>query len=159
MPAPLATAVTAACQQVVSLHLTAIEFYTLASAHFGRIGYPVLSKRFAADVAEEREHLDAVLGRLEFFWVPPEMTHTPGAAPGDNVPEFLRSALALENAAAAAERTAVAAARLAGDEGTAVALTPLLQGSEGAILALEGDLYAIGQIGPDNWLANQTIGG
>ena len=32
MPSPISHDVVSACQQVVSLHLTAIEFYTLAAA-------------------------------------------------------------------------------------------------------------------------------
>lgn len=159
MPAPLSADIIAACQKVVSLHLTAIEFYSMASAHFARLGYPVLAKRFAADVEEERGHFNAVAGRLEFFWTAPALAYVPGDIPRDDVPAFLRAALTLENTAAAAEREAITAARGAGDEGTAVALTPLLQGSEESILTLEGDLFVLGQIGEDNWLANQSVAG
>jgi bacterioferritin len=156
MPLPLAPDVVPALQKSVSLHLTAIEFYATASAHCGRLGYPVLAKRFAADVEEENGHLARLLARLEFFWIAPVMDHAPGNAPRLDIPGLLRAALGMEQAAAAVEREAIEVARAACDEGTAVPLIKLLKGSEASISQLETDLQNIGQIGLENWLANQA---
>jgi bacterioferritin len=156
MPAPLSTEVIDNLQKSVALHLTAIEFYSLASAHCDRLGYTVLAKRFAGDAEEEHGHLSCLLARLEFFWTAPTLAHAPGDIPRGDVPGLLRAALEMEQGAASVERGIILAARAARDEGTAHPVIKLLKGSEESISRLETDLQVIRQIGAENWLANQA---
>lgn len=156
MPAPIAPTVIDALQQCVSLHLTAVEHYATVAEHLARWGYKKLAERFAADADEERLHLSAVLGRLEFFDVQPTFVHAAPAWPRLDVPGILDASLTLESGTASAERQAVTAARAAGDEVTAVLLAGNLAGSEEGIQRIEADRLLISQIGLDNWLANQA---
>lgn len=158
MPLPISPDVITGLQQSAANHLTAVEFYALLAAHVARLGYASLAARFAEEADDERKHLAIAVERLEFFWRTPLLDHEPGNLPDsrDDVELLLRSALAMEARVAESERAAITAARAAGDEGTAVALTPLLVGTEASLLAIESDLVTIGQIGLDNWLANHA---
>lgn len=156
MPSEANPKVIESLQKSVSLHLTAIEHYQAAAAHMERIGYKKLAARFGADANEEREHLQAVMARLEFYMTQPTYQHQPPSWPRGDVPGILASSLALETAAAGVERQNVTAAREAGDEVSATIFASLLEGSEASILAIEADRVLIEQIGLDNWLANQT---
>lgn len=143
-------------QNAVSLHLTAIEHYTTLAEHLERIGYAKLGERFKADAEEERGHLSKALTRLEFFNTAPVLAHVAPQWPRYDVPGILDASLKLEQLAAETERKHIVEVRAAGDEGTAVVFVDLLAGSEESIKHLEADRFVLGQIGVDNWLANQA---
>lgn len=156
MPTNAAPAVIAALQDSASLHLTAIEHYTTLAEHLDRAGYHRLGERYRSDADEERGHLRKVLERLEYYQTQPTYEHRAPAFPRYDVPGILVSNLALETAAAEAERAHVVACRAVGDERSALVFASLLEGSEDAIRDIEADRFVISQIGLDNWLANQT---
>lgn len=145
-----------ALQKSASLHWTAVEHYTSVAEHLDRYGYKKLGSRFKADAEEERGHLHAVMERLEFYGVQPTYQHAPPSFPRGDVPGILAASLALETATAATERANVIAARSVGDELSALVFADLLKGSEESIKDIEADQFVIGQIGLDNYLANQT---
>lgn len=154
MPAAIPASVEC-LQNAVSLHLTAIEHYATVSEHLARIGYGKLAERFAADAEEERGHLKAAVARLEYFQTQPVLTHAAPTWPAYDVPGIIAASLTLEVATADAERQHIVEVRKAADEGTAEVFTELLHGSEQSIRELEADQFTIGQVGVDNWLANQ----
>lgn len=156
MPTNAAPAVIAALQDSASLHLTAIEHYTTLAEHLDRAGYHRLGERYRSDADEERGHLRKVLERLEYYQTQPTYEHRAPAFPRYDVPGILVSNLALETAAAEAERAHVVTCRAAGDERSAIVFADLLEGSEDSIRDIEADRFVISQIGLDNWLANQT---
>lgn len=155
MPAAIPASVEC-LQNAASLHLTAIEHYATVAEHLDRAGYHKLGERFRADAEEERGHLKAVLERLEFFNTQPTYEHAAPSWPRYDVPGILAASLKLEQAAADAERTHIVEVRAAADEGTALVFAELLKGSEESITHIEADKFLIGQVGLDNWLANQT---
>lgn len=156
MPSALSDKVIAALQRSVSLHLTAMEHYQTISEHLSRWGYSKLGDRFKADADEERGHLHQLLERLEFFDAQPTYDHIPPKWPRGDVPGILAASLALEVAAAQAERQGVLDARSVGDERSALVFANNLEGSEDSIKQIEADVFVIGQVGLDNWLADKT---
>lgn len=148
--------VIAALQTSVSLHLTAIEHYATLAEHLSRVGYTKLGERYRRDADEERGHLADVVRRLEFFNTQPTYTHAAPSWPRYDFPGILAANLELETRAAETERAGIVTSRAAGDEGTAVTLTVLLDGSEESLREIEADRFVISQVGLDNFLANQV---
>lgn len=148
--------VVASLQAGVGLHLTAIENYQTQSAHFARWGYSKLAAKYAEDAAEEREHLDALLKRLEFYDVQPNYEHEPPSWPRHDYEGILATNYSLETAAANSERAAILACRSVGDEQTALVFAENLEGSEASIADIEAIQKVVEQIGLDNYLANQV---
>lgn len=145
-----------ALQASVRLHLTAIEHYQTLSEHLGRWGYAKLASKYAEDAAEERDHLKAVMGRLEYYDVQPTYEHDVPSWPRHDFEGILAANLALESAAAETERANVLTARSVGDERSAIIFAGLLEGSEGAISDIEAAQKVIEQIGLDNYLSVQV---
>lgn len=145
-----------ALQASVRLHLTAIEHYQTLSGHLGRWGYAKLASKYAEDAAEERDHLKAVMGRLEYYDVQPTYEHDAPSWPRHDFEGILAANLALESAAAETERANVLTARSVGDERSAIIFAGLLEGSEGAISDIEAAQKVIEQIGLDNYLSVQV---
>lgn len=145
-----------ALQASVRLHLTAIEHYQTLSEHLGRWGYAKLALKYAEDAAEERDHLKAVMGRLEYYDVQPTYEHDAPSWPRHDFEGILAANLALESAAAETERANVLTARSVGDERSAIIFAGLLEGSEGAISDIEAAQKVIEQIGLDNYLSVQV---
>lgn len=145
-----------ALQASVRLHLTTIEHYQTLSEHLGRWGYAKLASKYAEDAAEERDHLKAVMGRLEYYDVQPTYEHDAPSWPRHDFEGILAANLALESAAAETERANVLTARSVGDERSAIIFAGLLEGSEGAISDIEAAQKVIEQIGLDNYLSVQV---
>lgn len=140
----------------LAAHLTAIETYADLAACHDRAGLTKLASHWRDEATEEREHLGRILKRLEFFDAEEDFTHAaPGEADEDPA-ATLDMVLAMERSAAAIERAGILTAREAGDEGTAAVFAANLAGSEESIYTLKSWLSAIGLVGRDNWLANQT---
>ena len=145
-----------ALQAAVRLHWTAIEQYTAQAAHLARQGYRVLAATLLEDAAEERQHLDRLLARLEVLETSPATDHTQPNWPRQDVPGLFQANLSLEQTAAATERAGILTAREAGDEITAKILGDLLSGSEKSVAEIEAELGLITALGLQNYLANQT---
>lgn len=155
MPMP-DNSVIEALQRAVSLHLTAIENYQAQHAHFERWGYPKLAEHAKADAKEERGHILAVYGRLEYFDVPATYEHEAPSWPRHDYDGILAANLALEEMACEAEKAGVLACRAVGDEASALVFAELLQGSEQSIKEIEATQRVIEQIGLDNYLSTKV---
>lgn len=155
MPMPDSTVVEV-LQRAVSLHLTAIENYQAQQAHFARWGYQKLAEQAGADAGEERDHILAVYGRLEYFDVPTTCEHAAPSWPRHDYEGILAANLALEEMACEAEKAGVLACRTVGDEASALVFSGLLQGSEHSIAEIEATQRVIEQIGLDNYLSTKV---
>jgi bacterioferritin (cytochrome b1) len=143
----------AALNQSLALHWTAIEFYSSLSAWLAP-KYPKLGEQYAADAEEERGHARRLMDRLRYFGEQPEYAHgAPMWSLDQDYIEMLDAAMALESAAATAERSNIAAARELLDEQTAAVFIELLAGSEASLLEIESAQSTIEDIGLDNYLA------
>ena len=147
------TEIVDALQTSCRMHLTAVEHYTSIGEHLNRWGYAKLADRYRADVEEEREHLKAVMQRLEYFDVAPALDHKLPAWPRHDYMGILAANLLLEQGAAAVERAAVTLCRESGDEGSALVFAKLLGGSEESISLIESATQVVSEIGLDNYLA------
>lgn len=145
-----------ALQASVSLHMTAIEHYQTLSAHLGRWGYAKLGEKYAADAAEEHDHLKKCFDRLEYYDVQPNYEHAEPSWPRHDYEGVLAANYELESAAAKAEQAGILACRSVGDEQSALVFSELLEGSEGSIREIEAVQKVLDQIGVDNYLANQV---
>jgi bacterioferritin len=142
-----------ALQAGLSLHWAAIQFYRTIASHLERWGYPKLGSRFAADAAEEMEHAEKLIARLEYYDSMPTRDHDIVEWPRDDVPGILEVQLDVERSAADAERAGYAAAVAAADGVTADLFAGLLADSENSIKEIEAARLVIKQIGLDNYLA------
>jgi bacterioferritin len=145
-----------ALQASVRLHMTAVETYQSQAEHFDRWGYGKLADAARGEVEEERRHLHEAQSRLEYYDVQPAYDHDQPDWPRHDFEGILAANLALETAAAEAERANVTACRAVGDEISAVIFAKLLEGSEDAMAEIEAKQRVIEQIGVDNYLANQV---
>ena len=145
-----------ALQASLQAHWLAMETYRAQAAHLGRAGYGPLAKAAAEDVAEEGEHADRLLRRLEEFEVAPGYDHPSPMFP--RLPDYvglLEANLRLEQGACEIEREGIAACRAAQDERTALLLAENLAGSEASIVKIEAALAQIRAVTLPQWLASQ----
>lgn len=133
-------------QQTISL--------TAQAMHLDRWGYTKLSAILKEDAEEEHQHAMENIKRLEFFDedYQPIVVSPPSWTRHDMV-AIIQYNLNSVREAAAAEKQAITASRLVGDELTANSMIPLLQGSENGIRLYEGYLKMIDQMGLDNFLS------
>ena len=148
--------VVASLQQAVRLHLTAVEAYQAQAAHFERWGYSKLAAKAAEGAEEERGHLKTLMARLEYYDVEPTYEHDQPSWPRHDYEGILASNYDLETEAANAEKAAVVACRNVGDERSALIFAEILEGSDHSIAEIEAIQRVIGQIGLDNYLADQV---
>lgn len=140
----------------LAAHLTVIEFYADLAACHDRLGLPKLAEHWRGEVADEGEHRDRLLKRLEFLDAEEVWTHDAPPEVDEDPLKAIERALAVEEAAASLERDGIVAARKAGDEGTADVFRKNLKASESSIYELKSWLDAAQLVTPANWLANWT---
>lgn len=141
----------------LNIHWQQTTALSAQAVHLERWGYKKLAEVIKADAKEEHEHAMINLKRLEFFDVDyqPLMVSPPSWTRHDML-AMINYNLASVKEAAVAERATITAARAVGDELTANAMIPLLQGSESGIELYEGYLKLIEQMGLDNFLSIQV---
>ena len=133
-------------QQTISL--------TAQAMHFNRWGYTKLSALLKQDAEEEHQHAMENIKRLEFFDADYQpMVVSPPSWTRHDMIGIIQYNLNSVREAAAAEKQAILASRLVGDELTANSMIPLLEGSENGIRLYEGYLKMIEQMGLDNFLS------
>ena len=122
--------------------------------HFKRWGYTKLAALLKQDAEEEHQHAMENIKRLEFFDADyqPIVVSPPSWTRHDMI-GIIQYNLNSVREAAAAEKQAILASRLVGDELTANSMIPLLEGSENGIRLYEGYLKMIEQMGLDNFLS------
>ena len=141
----------------LNIHWQQTTVLTAQAAHLERWGYKKLAEIIKADAKQEQEHAMVNLSRLEFFdqdYQP--LTVAPPTWTRHDMLAMIRYNLYSVREASAAERATIVAARAVGDEMTANAMIPLLQGSEDGIILYEGYLKLIEQMGLDNFLTLQV---
>lgn len=141
----------------LNIHWQQTTALSAQAVHLERWGYKKLAEVLKADAEEEHQHAMINLKRLEFFDVDyqPLVVAPPSWTRHDMV-AMIKYNLDSVREAAAAERATITAARAVGDELTANAMIPLLQGSEDGIELYESYLKLIDQMGLDNFLSIQV---
>lgn len=143
-------------QASLRLHWSAIEAYSAQAAHYEAWGYPKLAAKYKEDAEEERGHAEALLKRLEFFDVQPDLAHEPFEWPRHDFMGALDVDYQLELQSSEVERGGHALSLASEDPVTADIFRSLLESSENSLIEIEAIKDVIEQIGLDNYLANQT---
>lgn len=136
--------------------LAARDQYFLHSRMYADWGFEKLYERINHEMQEETEHADALLQRILFLEGTPDMT--PEAIhPGQNVPDMLRSDLALEYRVREALAKGISLAESHGDYVTRDILAAQLHDTEeDHAYWLEQQLGLIDRVGLQNYLQSQA---
>jgi bacterioferritin (cytochrome b1) len=141
----------------LNIHWQQTTSLSAQAVHLERWGYKKLASVLRDDAKEEHEHAIVNLKRLEFFDIDYQpLTVAPKTWARHDMLTMIKYNLDSVREAAAAERATITAARSVGDEMTANAMIPLLEGSENGIELYEGYLKLIEQMGLDNFLTLQV---
>lgn len=141
----------------LNIHWQQCTELTGQAVHLERWGYKKLAGVLKADAEQEHEHAMVNLKRLEFFDLDYQpLVVQPRVWKRHDMMALIQFNLEGVRTAAAVERAIITAARAVGDELTANAIIPLLQGSEDGILLYESYLKLIEQMGLENFLTLQV---
>ncbi len=149
------TKVIEALNDVLTAELTAINQYFLHAEICENWGYLRLEKKLKSDAIEEMKHAERVIKRILTLDGLPNVQRLGKINIGQNVPEILKSDLALEYDAVARLNPAVALARHANDNGSAELFEAILLDEEEHIDWIEAQLTLVEQVGVANYLAQQ----
>lgn len=141
----------------LNIHWQQATALTAQAEHLERWGYKKLAEIISADAKQEQEHAAINVKRLEFFDADYQpLSVNPPVWKRHDMMALIQYNLDSVREASATERATIVAARAVGDEMTANAMIPLLQGSEDGIVLYEGFLKLIEQMGLENFLTLQV---
>ena len=135
--------------------LTAISQYFLHAKMNENWGYFRLAAHYRRESIEEMVHAEKLMTRILFLEGIPNMTDIGPIRVGANVKAQLDNDLALELAAVAHLNSAIKEARELGDNASRTLFEEILVDEEEHVDYLEGQLHAVGQMGIENYLAQQ----
>ncbi len=135
--------------------LGALNQYMLHAEMQNNWGYKRLYASTKKQAIGEMKHAEELIERILFLEGMPNLAELPKLNIGKDVKQQLTNDLALEKGAVAEYNAAVAAARKAGDNGSADLLDKLLHDEEEHVDQLETQLSLIDQLGLENYLAQQ----
>ncbi|MGA2075577.1 MAG: bacterioferritin [Terriglobia bacterium] len=144
-----------ALQEMLGEELGALNQYFLHSEMCENWGYELLSKRVKKLSITEMKHAEELIERMLFLEGAPNLSELPKLNIGKDVKQQLVNDLELEHGAVTSYNEAIATCRKAGDNGTADFLKGILADEEGHVDFFEEQLGLIGQIGMQNYLAQQ----
>lgn len=141
--------------QVLTAELTAINQYFVHAKMCANWGYKKLADRKRHESIDEMKDADAIIDRILYLEGIPNMQRLNPVRVGQDPVEQHRLDLALEKEAVDRLNQAIAVCLQKNDAGTRELLEHVLKGEEAAIDWLESQLHAIGEIGKENYLAEQ----
>src|SRR5579863_6035914 len=135
--------------------LTAINQYFLHSKMCENWGYLRLAAYYRKESIEEMVHAEKLMNRILFLDGTPNMTEIGPIKVGTNVKAQFESDLALEMHAVKQLNEAIKFSREVGDNASRALFEDILRDEEEHVDHLEGQLHAIGEMGIENYLAQQ----
>ena len=135
--------------------MTAIHQYLLHAKVCQNWGYLRLAEYNRKESIEELAHAEALMERILFLRATPNMTDLSPIKECNDAKEQLESDLALEMVAVERLNTAVKIATQAGDSVSSQLFAKILADEDHHVDYLESQLHIIGEIGLDNYLAQQ----
>jgi bacterioferritin len=142
-------------QEMLKEELGAISQYFLHSEMCEHGGFEGLSNQIKKISIIEMGHAEKLIERMLFLEGMPSLSELPKLNVGKDVKQQLENDLALEHGAVTGYNEAIATCRKAGDNGTADFLKGILAGEEHHVDFFEEQLDLIGQLGLQNYLAQQ----
>ena len=141
--------------EALKAELTAIHQYLLHAKVCQNWGYLRLAEYNRKESIEELAHAEALMERILFLRATPNMTDLSPIKECNDAKEQLESDLALEMEAVERLNTAVKVATQAGDNVSSQLFAKILADEDHHVDYLESQLHIIGEIGLDNYLAQQ----
>jgi bacterioferritin len=145
-------------QDVLCAELTAINQYFIHARMCENWRYRRLAEHSRKESIEEMKHAEILMDRILYFDSAPNMQKYMKINVGGTVLEQHQFDLQLEKDAVAQLNTGIELARAKGDNGTRSLLEEILKAEEEHIDWLEAQLHQIGEIGIENYLAQQLEG-
>jgi bacterioferritin len=149
------TKVIALLNQVLKAELTAINQYFLHAEMCENWGYEKLAKHTRKESIEEMHHAEKLMERILLLDGTPNMSDYFKINIGQNVKAQLHNDLQVEYEAVKRLNAGIETCVDAGDNGSRDLLEEILTDEEEHIDYLEGQLHAIGEMGIENYLAQQ----
>jgi bacterioferritin len=144
-----------ALNEVLTAELTAINQYFIHHKMCENWGYERLSKKKREESIGEMKDADAVMERILYFDGLPNMQRLFPVRVGEDPIEQHKADLAVETEAIARLNNAIKLCREKGDNGTRDLLERILHGEEEGADWLEAQLHIVGEIGKEQYLAEQ----
>lgn len=138
---------------VLTIELTSINQYFLASEQCDNWGYPGLRAFFRGLSLEEMKDAQSLIHHILYLEGLPNMQRLNRVAVGESVPEQLDAGLALELGAVDQLRQAVAHCAQVGDFNTRRMFEEMLSGEEEHIDRFETQMSVLSQVGLEHYLA------
>jgi bacterioferritin len=141
--------------EVLTAELTAINQYFIHAKMNGNWGYERLAKKLYDESIDEMKDAEKVIERILYLGGVPNLQRYGSVAVGETVPEQLELDLESERAAVERYNRGIALAVSKGDNGTRELLEGRLTDEEEHLDWIETQLSVIGEIGLQNYLAQQ----
>jgi len=143
-------------QKLLAGELAAIDQYFIHSRMYHDWGLNELYERIKHETEEEMEHADALIQRMLFLEVTPDLSQREGLNVGASVPEMLKNDLDLEYNVVGALKAAIAICEAEQDFQSREILEKLLVDTEeDHAYWLEQQLGLINKIGLENYLQSR----
>ena len=150
--------ITASLNGLLAEELTAINQYMVHSEMSDNWGYEKLHKAFEKQAVDEMHHAEWLIARILFLEGMPEVSKLNPMHIGKAVPEMVRNDGQSELDAIRSYNEAIALAHEVKDQGTVELLMRILKDEERHRDWAEAQQDQMGQMGLENYLANQTQG-
>jgi bacterioferritin len=150
--------VIAVLSEVLKAELTAINQYFLHAEMCENWGYQRMAKHTRKESIEEMTHAEKLMERILLLDGTPNMSDYFKINIGVNLKDQLKNDLDLEYAAVKRLNDGIKTCVAVGDNGSRDLLEKILTDEELHIDWLEGQLFAIGEMGYENYLAQQLHG-
>jgi bacterioferritin len=141
--------------EALRAELTAISQYFLHAKMCENWGYSRLGAYYRKESIEEMVHAEKLIDRIIFLEGAPNMTDIGPIKIGTNVKAQFESDLKLELHAVSQLNGAIKVAVEAGDNVSRALFEEILADEEEHVDYLEGQLHAMGEMGIENYLAQQ----
>src|SRR5579859_5150782 len=147
--------VIAVLSEVLKAEMTAINQYFLHAEMCEKWGYQRMAKHTRKESIEEMQHAEKLMERILYLDGTPNMSEYFKIMIGKDVATQLKNDLQLEYDAVKRLNKGITLCRDLGDNGSRDLLQHILEDEEEHIDWLEGQLHAIGEMGIENYLAQQ----
>jgi bacterioferritin len=144
-----------ALNDLLTLELTVVNQYFVHSKMCQNWGFTKLATRFRDDAMAEMRDAEEIIDRILYFEGVPNVQRLGTVALGEDVHEQLKLAAEAERGAIDLLTRCIKISDEAGDEATREFLAPKLPEEESHLDWLETQLSLIGQVGIENYLAQQ----